>query len=232
MARRNLPGYLKYKTTGQAFCVINGRFFYLGKYGSKASREEYERIIAEYLNNGKKLPPTRNRTEITIEELVIQYLEHAEKYYSNNGKPTETFNQCKLALEPLIRHYGKNAVSEFGPRSLLFIRDKWVENGIARKTINRWTGIIKQMFQWGVTYELDEANIYHALKAVPNLKLGRTTAPEYEEVPPIDLEIVAKTIPFLPPIVADMVRVQLFAGMRPQDVRNLRGCDIDRSGDI
>jgi hypothetical protein len=84
MARRNLPGSLKHKTTGQAFCVIHGRFFYLGKYGSKAIREEYERIIGKYLANGKKMPPTRNCTEITIEELAIKYLEHAEKYYAKN----------------------------------------------------------------------------------------------------------------------------------------------------
>ena len=112
MARKNLPGYLKHKATGQAFCVISGRFFYPGKYGSKASREEYERIIGEYL------------------------------------------------------------------------------------------------------------------------KAGRTVAPEYDGVLPVDDEIVEKTLPHLPPIIADMVQVQRFAGFRPQDVRNLRGCDIDRSGDV
>ena len=204
MARRNLPGYLKHKATGQAFCVINGRFFYLGRYGSKASREKYEQIIAEYLTNGKKLPPTRSQSELLIETLVFRYLEYAEKYYSNQGKPTEAFGHCRLALESVVRYYGKNYVSEFGPLSLVFIRDKWVDNGIARKTINRWTGVIKQTFQWGVTYELVEAEIYHAINAVANLKMGRTAAPEYNEVLPVDHEIVDKTIPFLPPVVADI----------------------------
>ena len=63
MPKKNLPGYLKHKTSGQAFCLIRGKFIYLGKYGSKASREEYERIIAEYLINGKKAPPTRLKDE-------------------------------------------------------------------------------------------------------------------------------------------------------------------------
>ncbi len=48
MARKGLPGYLKHKATGQAFCVLDGRFFYLGKYGSKSSRELYEKIIADF----------------------------------------------------------------------------------------------------------------------------------------------------------------------------------------
>ena len=104
--------------------------------------------------------------------------------------------------------------------------------GIARKTINRWVGVVKQMFQWGTAHELVEADIYHALQAVANLKAGRTVAPEYDEVLPVDDEIVEKTLPHLPPIIADMVQVQRFAGLRPQDVINLRGCDIDRSGDV
>ena len=85
MARKNLPGYLKHKTTGLAKVVIHGKTIYLGKYGNKASREEYERIIAEYLNNGKRLPPTRSRTDITIEELSLRFLEWAEEYYTNAG---------------------------------------------------------------------------------------------------------------------------------------------------
>ena len=38
--------------------------------------------------------------------------------------------------QPVVRYYGKNAVSEFGTLSLKFIRDKMIENGLARKTIN------------------------------------------------------------------------------------------------
>ena len=105
--------------------MISGRFFYLGKYGSKASREEYERIIGEYLNNGKKLPPLRNRTEITIEELAVKFLEYTEGYYVQNGRVTETFGHCKLAIGPVVRHYGTHFVSSFGPLALTFIRDKY-----------------------------------------------------------------------------------------------------------
>ena len=63
MLRRNLPGYLMHKSSGQAYCLINGKFIYLGKYGSKASRQQYEEVIAEYLANGKKLSPTRSQNE-------------------------------------------------------------------------------------------------------------------------------------------------------------------------
>ena len=204
MPKTNIPSYRLHKPTGQAIVSLCGKMFYLGKYKSKTSREKYVELIAEYTANNRKLPPTRSQSELLIETLIFRYLEYAEKYYSNQGKPTEAFGHCRLALESVVRYYGKNYVSEFGPLSLVFIRDKWVDNGIARKTINRWTGVIKQTFQWGVTYELVEAEIYHAINAVANLKMGRTAAPEYNEVLPVDHEIVDKTIPFLPPVVADI----------------------------
>ena len=44
--------------------------FFLGKYKTKESLVKYEELIAEYLANGKKLPPTRSRDRITVQELV------------------------------------------------------------------------------------------------------------------------------------------------------------------
>jgi hypothetical protein len=201
MPKTTVPSYRLHKPSGQAIVTLNGKMFYLGKYKSKESREKYSDLIAEFVTNNCKLPPTRIQSKLRIDHLAITYLEYAEKYYSNHGKPTETFAHCKLAISPAIKYYGKHVISDFGPTALLFIRDKWVAAGIARQTVNRWVGIIKQMFQWGVTYEYVDVNIYNALLAVPNLQLGHTTAPEYEEIPPVNPEIVEKTIPFLPPII-------------------------------
>ena len=66
MPKTNIPNYRLHKATGQAFVELGGRRFYLGKHGSKASREEYERRIAEYLGNGRKLPPIGLATIVRI----------------------------------------------------------------------------------------------------------------------------------------------------------------------
>ncbi len=232
MPKKNIPSYRLHKPTSQAIVSLRGKMFYLGQYKSQASWERYNELIAEYLTNDCKLPPTRSRNEISIEELVIRFLEYAEGYYVKNGKPTDTFTHCRLALSPLVRHYGSNPVSDFGPLSLVFVRDKWVEAGTARETINRWVNIVRQAFRWGVAHELVAADILHALEAVDSLKAGRTTAPEYQEIESVSDEILEKTLPHLPPTVADMVRVQRLAGLRPQDIRNMRACDIDRTGGV
>ena len=124
--------------------------------------------------------------------------------------------------------HGKKLTEEFTPLALNGIQKLWVKEGHARQTINRWTLAIKQMFNWGVTYGYVSTNTHYKLSQVPNLKEGHTAAPEYDEVKPVDPEVVARTIPFMPPVIADMVRVQLLGGFRAQDVRNMRICDIDR----
>ncbi|MCL2744409.1 MAG: hypothetical protein FWE67_11220 [Planctomycetaceae bacterium] len=232
MPKTNIPNYRLHKAYGQAFVELDGRRFYLGKHGSKASREEYERRIAEYLGNGRKLPPTRTKTGISCQELAVYFLEWAEGYYVKDGKPTGTFGHCRTSMSMLVQHYGHESVDNFTPLSLDFIQKEWVDMGHARPSVNRYVRIIRQAFKHGVKFGWVNTNTYYALQAVDSLKAGRTKAPEYKKVKPVGGDVVDKTLPFLPPIVADMVRVQLLCGMRPQDVRNLRACNIDRSGDI
>lgn len=232
MPKTNIPNYRLHKATGQAFVELGGRRFYLGKHGSKASREEYERRIAEYLGNGRKLPPTRTKTGITCQELAVHFLEWAAGYYVKNGEPTATFPHCRNAISSLVKHYGLESANNFTPLSLVFLQEKWIEQGLGRQTVNRYVGIVRQAFRHCSKFGWVDSTTYYALLGVDNLKAGRTKAPEYQKIESVDTKTVEKILPFLPPIVADMVRVQRLCGMRPQDVRNMRSCDIDRSGEV
>lgn len=62
----NPPAYLPHKATGQARVVLNGRIHYLGKHGSPESTEKYNRLIAEYLNNGRGCPSPWSTRRLTI----------------------------------------------------------------------------------------------------------------------------------------------------------------------
>jgi len=173
------------------------------------------------------------QNEITVEELTVQFLEWASGYYlDKNGSQTETVDQCRLAVFPLVRHYGKNPVSEFGPISLKFVREKLIDENLTRATINSKINIIRQAFRWGVENELVPPDVSHALDAVAKLKRGRTIAKENAPIPPVADEAVDATLPFLPPVIADMVRVQRYIGGRPQDVCNMRVGDIYQTGDV
>ena len=98
MPTNGYPSYRLHKATGQAIVSLDGKMFYLGKYKSKESRAKYEELIAEYLANDCKLPPTRSGGDLSIESAVVQFLEYAEAYYVKNGKPTTTFTNYRESL--------------------------------------------------------------------------------------------------------------------------------------
>ena len=179
MPKRNIPNYRQHKATGQAFVELGGRRFYLGKHGSRASWEEYERRIAEYLANGRQLPPTQAKTGISCQELAIRFLEWAEEYHMNQPK---SFNHVRMAMGFLVKHYGRESVDKFVPMSLVFIQKKLVEHGYARLMVNRYIAIIKQAFKHGAKFGWVEPNISYALQVVDNLKKGRTKAHEYRDI--------------------------------------------------
>ena len=53
---KSLPKYAKHKASGQAVVRLSGKDFYLGPHGTKASKLEYDRLIGEWLANGRQLP--------------------------------------------------------------------------------------------------------------------------------------------------------------------------------
>jgi integrase len=229
MPKRNIPSYRLHKATGQAFVELAGRRIYLGKHGSKASKEEYERRIADYLTNGRQLPPTQTKSGTSCQELAIRFCEWAEEYFMSQPK---SFSHIKMAMGFLVKHYGRELADNFAPMSLVFVQKKLVEHGYARPIVNRYIGIIKRAFKHGAKFGWVNPQTSYALQVVDNLKKGRTKAHEFQDVKPVDPDDVEKTLAKLPKRVADMARIQRLCVMRPQDVCNLRAVDIDRSGDV
>lgn len=51
------PKYRKHRASGQAVVTLSGKDCYLGPYGTKAIRVEYDRLVGEWLAAGR--PATR-----------------------------------------------------------------------------------------------------------------------------------------------------------------------------
>jgi integrase len=107
-----------------------------------------------------------------------------------------------------------------------------IDNGWSRGYINKSIGRVRRCFKWAVENELVRPDMYHGLMAVSGLRKGRSEACEPGPVQPVDDATVQATLPHLMPVVADMIRLQRITGCRPQDVCNLRPCDVDMSGDV
>jgi len=210
---------------GRPAFASTGKNHYLGVFGSAASRDAYDRLIGDWIS---KRDPKRLR--LTVDDLALRFLEHAESYYRHlDGTPTRTADHFRMALRPLVQKHGPTQIADFGPRTLKAVRDTMVSAGHCRNYVNSMIGKIKRVFRWGVEEELVPATIYQGLAAVSGLRSSRSAARESAPVRPVPEAVVNATLPHLPRLVADMVRLQLLTGIRPGEACALKPCEIDRS---
>ncbi len=230
-SNNHLPKYRKHRASGQAVVTLNGRDFYLGPHGTKASKNEYDRLIGEWLQNGRS-PLVGSAGELTVVELCARFWKYAKRYYRKGGKCTGEAPNIKAAIRFLKDWYGMTLVSDFGPLALQAVRQSMVEADFSRNYVNAQIGRLKRMFKWGVAEELVPPAVYQGLMAVTGLRQGRSEARESVPVMPVEDATVEATLAHLSPVVADMVRLQRLTGMRPAEVCKSRSVDIDQTGDV
>jgi integrase len=235
-SKPRIPSYCHRKPTGRAFVKVSGRFVYLGPYDSPASRDAYAAVVADFLAGrpvgataGPSVAPARYC--LTVRELVDRYVAHAA-YYVKNGEPTSEAGNVTRACETAAASFGNLPADEFGPLCLKTVCDKFIANGQTRVGVNGSVRRIVRMFKWAAAEELTAASTHHALTLVAGLRAGRTTAEETKPVRSVADSLIDATLPHLPAVVADMVRLQRLTGMRPGEVCSLRPCDLERSGDV
>ena len=156
---RSVPQYRKHKASGQAFVELSGKRIYLGPYGTKISKLEYDRLTGEWLQNGRKIE-TPDVSEVTIAELLVAFLTWARGYYNKNGEPTSEVRDIELSLRSLRELYARTPCSDFGPIALKAVRQRMIDAGLSRGVINQRIGRIKRMFQWGAGDEMIPASIH------------------------------------------------------------------------
>lgn len=243
-----IPSYRLHKSSGRAIVTIDGRDHYLGVHGTPESRAEYDRLVSLWIGNGRRLPDSLvggkrrdDRAEATVVEVIARYWEFAEKRYAGQ-RPT--LLNIRRALSLLRQLFGPLPVSQFGPKALRTFQRALVDlpadrlaNGaskrsgpLARKTVNYHAGVVKRMFKWAKNEELIPGEVFDALRDVPWLRAGETKARETKRVRPVPDATVEETLPFLPEVVADMIRVQRLCGMRPAEVCMMTPRDLDTSG--
>jgi integrase len=229
------PKYRFHKARNCAVVTIDGRNRYLGPYGSPASYEKYARLLAEWRSaaadpTGNQPPPAPG--SLRVVELIDAYWHrHVEQHYVKDGRPTGEQNCIREALKPLKALYASVAAVEFGPVALKALRQTLIDAGLARTTINGRIERIKRMYRWAASEELVPIAAFQSLATVAGLRAGRSKAREPAPVMPVADAVVDATLPHLPAVVADMVRLQRLTGMRPGEVCQLRPADVDRTGD-
>jgi integrase len=212
--------------------TLSGKDHYLGRYGTAASKAEYDRLVGEWLAAGRQL--SGKDGDLTVSELILAYMRHADKHYRKpDGKPTRQTELVRLTMKPLKALYGRTLAAEFGPLALKAVRQRMIDQRtLCRMTINENVSKIKRMFAWAVENELVPPLVFHGLQAVKGLQAGRTEAKDHPPVRPVPQRFIDAVLAFCPPHVQSMIQLQLVSGMRPGEVCIMRPIDLDTSGRI
>jgi integrase len=234
MARNtSFPQYRRQQSanTDRAFVELNGHRVYLGMYGSPESKTAYHRVLAEWIANDNQQVVAKD--ELTIVELAARFWQHANQYYARpDGTQTSEVSCFKQVIKILKEMYGPMRVSEFGPLALKAVRQKMIEKGWMRTTINSQIGRLKIIFRWGVGEELVDVNVLQALRAVPGLKLGRCNVPEPEPVRPVLDAHIEAVRPHVSRQIWALIQLQLLTSARPGELARLRPIDLNTSEDV
>ena len=94
--KKHIPKLCRHHS-GHAFVKISGGTRWLGKYGSGEAQEAYDRLVGEWLANGRDLPPQEPPASTSlIVQLIRDYIRDVEAELSPGQ-----FAKTKQAL----RHY-------------------------------------------------------------------------------------------------------------------------------
>lgn len=219
-----VPQMRRHKAKNLAYVNLSGHMAYLGAWGSAAAAAEYDRVVIEFLANGRRLPSGGQDT--TIAELVKAYFQFADGYYQT--RTTGELDPLHRALDPLVEWFGHDMAVEFGPLKLKTLRERWIKEGRVRSQINKAVQRVIRCFKWGVENELVPGETLHRLKAIAGLRAGRSAAKESKPVLPVDDADVDAVLLRLPLPVRGMVELQRLTGMRPGEVIQMTPAMIDQ----
>ena len=235
-----IPAYRHHSATGQAVVSVpggGGRVLYLGRFGSPESRARYNEVLASWLQ-GKATPEvvpvlSPGSRSYSVGRLALEYNEHINTYYRDaEGRATSQVYPERRALRLLVERFEAVEADAFGPKRLIEFQTGLAESGLCRSTIAEYVAAVKRAFRWATVQEKVPGPVLHSLQAVPNLKAGRSPAREPKKVRPVEVSQVEAVLPYLSPVLADALRVQLHSGARPGEVLGMRWSEIDCSGAV
>ena len=206
-----------------AYVRLNGRKIQLGKWGAPEVDQAYRRLIYSWASN----PTTamiKPGEQVVLDQLCLAFLQ-ARANQNDHGN-------FKIAIEILLSVYSGEPVESFDFSHLEVVRDQFFQRGYCRSQINKLTCLVRSIFYWGIPRKFVSPSVAESLRYLKPLLEGQTNAPEQPPRQDVADEIVNRTLPHLLPTVADMVKVQRAACMRPSEVCRMKVGEINQSGEV
>jgi integrase len=221
----SIPTLRFHKASGQFYYFAAKKRHYLGSDQAEAERR-YRNAVANGLS-GTTPGVKASSGSLTLAEALVLYVEHAIPKYASQQP---TMFRINRAVDAAIDVHGELNAAAFRGRALRDVRDRLLSETpkLSRRYINHLGKSLKTAFSWLVEQELVPAETLYQLRAVKSLTEGEGGA-ELEDVPPVEDSVVEATLPFCPPMLRDMIRVQRLLGCRPGELVRLRVDEISTS---
>lgn len=249
--REKPPRMLKHARSGRAFIFVRDehgrrRQVTLGAWDSPEAQRRFQRELSRWraMQRGgpeaAALVVAEVDAELTIADAAARWYSHCEAYYRRpDGTPTGESRSCKYAVDLVLGLFADDPLAEFTPRKLKVVRDRMINGdptveaeqrrGWSLGVVNQAVGRIRAFVKWCVAEGFVSPSVHTGVCALAPLKRGRSAARETEPTKPVRIEVVDQTLPHLPPVVADMVRIQLLVGMRGCELCAMTTAELDRS---
>ncbi len=232
-ARKPAPTLKRHKATGHSYARFSGRQVWFGRYGDPQIHLRFAAYLARWEANGRQIPEEILGSTLSVADLVARYLEHAEVYYrKSDGTPTHEIENIRYTARPLIECFAELGVAEFSLGCLKQYRERLIDGGLRRSTVNNRVTRVVRIFGWGAQEELVPPETYGGLKALHPLKRNRSRAAEGAPVQAVAWDQVEPVLDRVARQVRAMILLQWHTGMRPGEAMQLGLADIDRRGQV
>ena len=174
---------------------------------------------------------------LTCEALTAAYLAAARTRFSpRTGEPNSELRNCTDAFKPLLFLYRDLPAEDLTPVRLRAVQLLLIEGGSnSCRTINAKISRIRRCWKWSASRMMVPLTCLEGLRAVEPVRPPQAST--HPPVQPVTVEAVEAVIPFMTDpqrgtnVLGAMVRLLLLTGMRPGEVVQMTGQDIDRECD-
>ena len=225
--------------------TVNGkrRFVYLGKFGTPEAEAAYNRLKAEFDAEAA----TEDREQLIDRKTSAGLFSAYSAEFLQGDNLTRDLKHDRDAISYAQERFPPFLLSEFTMSFLVAYQDYLIriapevrlafnkdgkefvrKKPWSRNYVNRIMKHFKRILAWGVNNGYLSPMFRESIRLFPGITAANSRGlPEREKrVDCRDSDVLA-TLPYLTPIVADMVRIQRAACLRPSEVCDLRVGDIN-----
>jgi len=199
------------------------------KTGTPEALTAYHRFSIELQSNPNGYIPPTCKPDVTVRELAAAFLDHKK------GRMDEpTFGVFTVIIvEFLAELYGDTPADRFTTTCLDTVRQAMKQSKrFNRSVLNRNTRRIISIFKFGGWKELCTESAWQRLTVIPPYKKGEPGTFEGTKRKPVADDVLIRTLPYLPPTLQSMVKVQRLVGARPSEICNLTVGAVNQSGEV